>query len=139
MSYPFGRVGLLWIGQEFYETKEAFITEAYQLGISRRIGAIPKGFLVNRTWVWLAHRKGVCMPCGPCHGQSGQDDCPECEGQGVIDISAVFRAFKPMAIEYVVKGGESDEEIQRLIDRGITPVHIRRDEAVQSSYLPSEN
>jgi hypothetical protein len=64
LSVPFGRVGLLWIGEQFYPTPEAFIREADRLGISRRINAMPKGFIVGRTWVWLAHRKGICIQCG---------------------------------------------------------------------------
>ena len=40
--------------------------------------------------------------------------------------AAIFRAFKPTRIEKVVTGDEPDEEIDKLIQRGITPVKVER-------------
>lgn len=50
------RVGLIWIGEQFYPTADAFRQEAQDMGISRRISRVPKGFKVGKTWVMLAHR-----------------------------------------------------------------------------------
>ena len=36
----------------------------------------------------------------------------------------MIAVFVPTAIEYVVLGDESDEEIERLLARGITPVKV---------------
>jgi hypothetical protein len=47
-----GPVGLIWIGEQFYPTPQAFVAEAGRMGISRRIPAIPKGF----SWA----RPGCC-------------------------------------------------------------------------------
>ena len=41
-------------------------------------------------------------------------------------IPGIFQAFRPTAIEYVVTGKETEEEIEKLIERGITPVEIVR-------------
>ena len=43
------RVGLIWIGTQFYPTPEHFTVEAERLGISRRIKTIPRGFKVGKT------------------------------------------------------------------------------------------
>jgi hypothetical protein len=40
--------------------------------------------------------------------------------------AGIFQAFKPTAIEYVVKGDESEEELARKVKRGITLVRIER-------------
>lgn len=57
LFFPPDRAGLLWIGEKFYKTPEAFAKEARAQGISRRLPAIPKGFEVGKTLVLLAHRK----------------------------------------------------------------------------------
>jgi hypothetical protein len=38
----------------------------------------------------------------------------------------IFHMFKPSAVEYVVKGDESDEKLADLEKRGITPVKVER-------------
>jgi hypothetical protein len=51
------RVGLLWIGERFYPTPDHFQIEAAQLGISRGITAIPRGFEIGKHRVFFAHPK----------------------------------------------------------------------------------
>ena len=109
LSKPMGRVGLLWIGEAYYKTPADFQKEADTMGLSRRISRIPRGFKLGETWVWFAHRKAINNPDG-------------------THTAAVFRVFKPQRIEYVVRGTETDEEIERLVDRGITPVEVRKPE-----------
>jgi len=123
-----GIVGLLWIGEKFYQTPDKFNKEAYIQGVSRRISAIPKDFKAGETWVWLAHRKTITEICKNCSGtgKAYNDKCKVCNGEGFIYIPAVFQVFKPTAIEYVVKGNESEEEIEKLERRNITPVRINR-------------
>ncbi|MDI6854017.1 MAG: hypothetical protein QME75_10510 [Deltaproteobacteria bacterium] len=116
-SRPMGRVGLLWVGEKFYPTPADFNREAADLGISRRIPALPKGFSLGETWVFLAHRKAVYL------GHSGL--ASEYGGpEEHFYAPAIFRIFKPAAVEYVVRGDETPEQLQRLIDRGITPVKV---------------
>lgn len=102
-----GQAGLLWIDEKYYSSGAAFMREAVKLGISRRIPAIPRGFEIDETIVLLAHRKGI-----------------EGDGDGADGFPAIFAAFRPTRIEYVVKGDESDEELQALADRGITLVRV---------------
>lgn len=44
----FGKAGLLWIGEQYYKPPRDFITEADRLGVSRRIGAIPRQFEIGK-------------------------------------------------------------------------------------------
>lgn len=89
-----------------YRKKEATIQ-----GVSKRIAAVPKDFQLGVDWVLLAHRKAV-----PAMDPDGQ----------AIQLPGIFQAFKPTAIEYVVKGDESQEELERLAKRGITLVDVER-------------
>jgi hypothetical protein len=108
----FGKSGLIWIGERFYATPETFIEEANRMGVSRRVGAVPKGFVLGETWVFFAHRKAL-----PDH------DNPSVDSRH----PGIFEAFKPTAIEYVVTGDETTEELERIEDRGISLVAVERD------------
>lgn len=106
---PNTRIGMLWVGEKFYATPEAFMREAGAMGISRRISQVPKDFVVGETWIALAHRKGM--------------------SKGIVDgvatfAPAVFQMFQPDRIEYVVKGDESEEELDRLEARGLSLVRV---------------
>ena len=121
-SFPMGQVGLLWVGEKFYPTPADFTREAADMGISRRIPALPKGFKLGETWVFLAHRKGISM-------------CLEAEDgtQEEVFYPAIFRIFQPTAVEYVVRGDETPEELEKLIDRGITPVKVLSAEEAEAA------
>lgn len=99
-----GKAGLLWIGKASYKTPQDWLREAVQMGISRRIAAVPRAFVLGHTWVLMAHRKALV---------TGNEAQP-----GIIAY------FRPSRIEYVVKGDESEDELERLAKRGITLVEI---------------
>ena len=109
----FGMSGLIWIGERFYATPESFATEASNMGVSRRIHAVPNGFVLGETWVFFAHSKTV-----------PDEDNPSVEHRR----PGIFQMFKPSVIEYVVKGDESKEELARLEERGIDLVDVQRDD-----------
>lgn len=101
------RAGLLWVGSKFYSTPDAFTREAAAQGISRRIAQIPNDFKVGETLVFLAHREvEFCW---------GQDPYP-----------GIFAAFIPSAIEYILRGDETQAELERLMKQGCTLVGIER-------------
>ncbi len=52
------RAGLMWIGEAFY-TPEQFTREAREVGISKKVASIPRGFRLGRDIIYLAHRKAV--------------------------------------------------------------------------------
>ena len=103
---PPEQAALLWIGGKFY-TPESFTAETVSLGICRRIAQIPKALILGETLVLLAHRNiefGLLQECG----------------------SAIFAAFIPRAIEYVVHGQETPAELERLVKQGCTLVKVER-------------
>jgi hypothetical protein len=118
------RAGLIWVGASFYKTPTEFMAEAAVLGVSRRISAVPRGLKVGETWIALAHPKAVPGECE--HGAPVQAGCPNCPG----GISAgewrggVVTFFRPTAIEYVVKGTETEEELDKLEARGFRLVKV---------------
>lgn len=122
------RCGLLWIGEKFYRRPEDWTREVSEQGVSRRITGVPRGFGVGRDWVLVAHRKVVeveCRDCGP--SLVGPDkDCRTCGGSGRRWLPAIFHAFKPRRVEYVVEGNETEEELLKLKKQGVTPVRVRR-------------
>jgi hypothetical protein len=125
------RAGLIWIGEKFYPTPEAFMAEAAAMGVSRRVKAVPRGFEVGRDWVILAHRKAVpvrvidkatAISMSPIPGGVGLNASIDEEHPEFTP--GIITAFKPTAIEYVVKGNETEEEIAALEERGIQPVEV---------------
>jgi hypothetical protein len=113
MDGELGRVGLIWVGGKYYQNPEIFIREAFQMGISRRITAVPRGFKIGETCVLLAHREAIPP------ASFGADPTP-----------GIFGFFQPEAIEYIVSGEETPDELSKLENRGITLVEVRHIEDV---------
>lgn len=123
------RAGLIWIGEQHYKTPREFMAEAARMGVSRRITAVPREFVVGETWVLLGHRKAIERACGECGDEAAPDaECPVCEGTGYEHRPGIITAFLPTAIEYVVKGDETDDDIEALERRGLTPVRVVHDD-----------
>ena len=121
---PKKRVGLLWVGEMHYPTPQDFMREGMAQGISRRITSIPRDFVIGSTWILLAHRKTI----------------PILEPNGDVDATpGIFTAFIPHSIEYVVQPGDSDEKLESLIKRGITPVIVKKKEEQQDLDLYKED
>lgn len=105
------KIGLLWCGEMFYQSADHFIREANRMGISKRFSQLPKGFELGVTWIALAHRKAI----------------PVQKGKNVIFKPGIFRLFKPQRIEYIIKGTETEEQLDRLEKRGFTLINVIRD------------
>jgi hypothetical protein len=133
------RCGLLWIGEKFYSTPEEYLAEARAMGLSRRIQAVPHDFKLGETWVLLAHRKGITETCAACNGTMDKAwDCDKDRGfgdpppeaikcdcdDGKVYTPAIFSCYLPTAVEYIVKGDESEEELERLEKRGFSLVKV---------------
>jgi len=117
---PSGNEGLLWIGDKFY-SPDGFLKEAIALGVSRRIAAVPRGFELGKTIVYVAHRKAIKKVGFAVFGE----DIPEPEF-----VPGIFAAFRPTAIEKIVTETEARDEIEmkRLQKQGITPVVVPHDD-----------
>jgi len=86
--------GLLWVGNRYY-TPETFMAEAGQLGIMKKIKAIPKAFELGLTWVYLAHLRVT--------------------GYNKLGI---FTAFRPKGVDLVIGDAEQvPETAKRLAER----------------------
>lgn len=110
------RLWNIWIGESFYPTPEDFVKESMQpgpdgrpMGVSRRVNSIPKGFTIGETWVSLSHRF--------CKTGTTAEGLPELN-------PGIFQVWRPSFIEYVVKGTETDEELDRLEKRGFTLIKV---------------
>lgn len=131
-----GRHGLLWIGEKFYPTPEDWTRESHERGASRRLSAVPKDLVIGETYVMVAHRKVQSRPCPRCLGcgfaHPGKcsecpplgEKCPLCSGEGLEWAAGIFHVFKPTALEYIVKGDETDNELLDLTKRGFRLVNV---------------
>lgn len=115
------RLGLIWIGERHYKRTEDFNSEAVQMGISRRIKAIPRGFKVGETWVALAHIKAVRKEKPVPVGIGALPNMTDYE-----ESPGIFTAFRPSRIEFVVTEEMlKDPEVQERIEKqGLTPVVV---------------
>lgn len=125
------KVGLMWVGGKFYPSPEDFVKEAQRMGLSKRIAQIPKDLVVGKTWIWLAHR--MVMPA--IHDDECQAEHPDaaanpsacsCPDGPRVMTPGVFHAFVPTRIEYVVKGDETEAELDALEKRGLSLVKVER-------------
>jgi hypothetical protein len=120
------RAGLIWIGAKFYPTPEAFMHEAARMGVSRRISQVPRDLKVGETWIALAHPNAIPGECE--HGAPAGHPCSNCpDGESAGEWrGGVITFFRPTAIEYIVKGDETEEELDRLEARGFRLVKVER-------------
>lgn len=94
---------LMHVGKSFYKTPKDFINEANRMGVSKRISAVPKDFVLGKTWIFLAH--------------------PEAINNTSLGI---FYIFKPDKIEYTVTEEEYRDtaNMDKLRKRGLTPTPL---------------
>jgi hypothetical protein len=106
------KVGLLWIGEQFYPTPSSFQEEAAKMGISRRITAVPRGFKVGEHFVFLAHPK--------------MKEVVDPVTSDVSWVGGVFHVVKPQRIEKIITHSQSldEKEMKKLAAQGITPVIV---------------
>lgn len=95
------RVGLLWVGHAAYPSLAAFMHEMRLQGVSRRIGAWPRGLKVGVT---------ICMLAYPNHIVPGA-------GQ-------IFSCCRVEHVDYVLSGQESPEELGALDKQGYRLVRV---------------
>lgn len=128
------RAGLLWIGEQHYATPKLWLAEGKAMGFSRRIPAVPQGFVANETWVLAGHRKAI--PSGKIVANGPDDLCgtvydnlDAAQAAGATSWAdhytpGIFHLWVPTRIEYVVRGDETEDYLQGLADRGIEAVRV---------------
>ena len=108
------KIGLLWIGKKTYSVS-SFLKEAAARGVSRRIATVPRDLRIGDTWVALAIQSNFSLP------------------------SVIFSAFRVSGVDYIVKGGESDAELQRKVDSGIRLVNVILRDVVEVGLFEKQN
>ena len=112
---PKGLYALMFVGESFY-TPASFIKEAREMGVSKRIGKIPKWLKLGETWVLLAHKHVPIIP-------------EVMKENGLLlafDYKpAIFYAFKPQRIEKLIwKSKATERTLKKMEKAGLTPVII---------------
>lgn len=122
--------GLLWVGESFY-TPQSFIEEALDMGVSRRIAAVPRKLKLGETWVLFAHIKAVQkLPMEFDVEEFSDEELGEYNGRitavGNIEYApGIFYAFRPRRIEKLIwKSDAKPEYLEELEKAGITPIII---------------
>lgn len=115
--HPSSRGWMMWVGAEHYSPLD-FKTEAEQMGVSRRIPALPHDFRIGTDWVYLAHQHAV--------PPAKRDDLAFGDGDARGSAAGLFYAFQPARLEKIVRESEAADELamQRLREAGITPVPV---------------
>ena len=104
-----GSYGLLWVGERYY-SPENFIKEVLQMGVSRRIAAIPKDLKLGETWILFAHKHVI-----PFKNEKNEDDFKP----------AVFYVFIPTGLELLIwKSEATPEKLIELEKKHITAIVI---------------
>lgn len=108
-------VGLLWVGEKFYSETKDFIKEAVELGVSRRISAVPNDFVLGLHYVFLAHPEA--FPGG---------EPPEYKDAE----PGIFLLWKPERIEKIITQTMSKDKnlMATLTERDIAPVIVPDDD-----------
>lgn len=98
-AMPEGRHGILWIGEGYYKQPHDFLAEAQKMGVSRKVSAIPKGFKLGETVVYLAHRFAV-PPRKPV--SEAHTVLMKLAGATPEGTPGVFAIFKPSGVDLVI-------------------------------------
>lgn len=111
------RVGLIWIGTQFYPRPTDFMAEVHRMGMSRRIQAVPRGFKIGETWVFLAHPR--------IREVTDATDDTKTEWRG-----GIFHICRPDRIEKIITETDAADEAEmaKLAKVGITPVVVPDDD-----------
>lgn len=117
-----GRVGLMWVGERYYPTPNVFLLEAENIGICKKIAAVPKDIKLRETWILLAH-PAVIPPVLKVEPAAEEELSVVANPEPKYD-PAIFYAFQPIRIEKLVSDKTPQAELQKLSERGITPVPI---------------
>ena len=112
----YNKAGLIWIGEKFYKTPAEFTRESVDMGVSRRITAVPKGFKVGEHFVLVAHPKAVLLKSVQREDELAGVTHDDTFGPGI------FHVFRPSRIEKILADTSSPEERQEWTDRGFTVV-----------------
>jgi hypothetical protein len=117
---PDDTVGFItWVGKAYYDKPSAFVAEAVQMGVSKRIPQVPRGLKPGETPVYVAHPALPQEDVKQWLNSWGDEKRENYAG-------AIFTAFVPDRVEYLVWESEAKdtEKMDALRKRGLTIVPI---------------
>ena len=128
---PLDNVGVIMlVGAQFYKTPADFMLESVTQGVSRRIPFIPKGMVIGKTVVYLAHKDAVIKEPKVTMGE----EKPINGNPNIVSVTkttepqtalGIFSAFVPRRVEKLIWQSEATPvTLADLEKRGITPVII---------------
>ncbi len=142
---------IMGVGERHY-TPESFIKEAMEMGVSKRISAIPRNLVVGKSVVFLSHKKAIvhktmkCPKCKSdkvvsCPGSINKEPladinyiCQGCLLEFEIPLSeetyqhGIFYALKPQRIEKIYWTTEDTPELREKCEKqGVAPVFLMPD------------
>lgn len=133
---PSDELGLTWVGQKFYGSPDEWTKEAVRMGVSKRIASIPKGLVVGKTLVMVAH------PCAI----ATKKEVPAAEGEllGKEEVTyspGIFHAFVPKRVELVVTPSmEAEDWVKELVEKqGVTLVRVPEDDPDHAPKMPKKS
>ncbi len=116
------------------------------MGVSRRIRNIPREFEPGKTWVAVAHIEAIPVvgahelnilslhdaqaecSCGQWSlshtGEMTETQVKKAFAKHLRGKPGIFQVFRPSHVEYVVRGDETEEDLEALRERGIVLVDV---------------
>lgn len=125
VCFPGDKAYLMWVGSEY--TPQSFVTEAGNMGVSKRIPAIPADLKVGEDWVFLAYLK--LIPTGKKSYLLPFNDPEDLKGKKGFE-PGIFYAFRPTRLEMIVTKSQSQdaEKMKLLRVKGIVLVIVPDDD-----------
>lgn len=118
---------IMGVGKRYYATPEAFIREGLNMGISKRIGAVPRDFKLGITWVYLAHPEAA-NHINRVVADVVFDDQVRGMQYKMLEYEkapGIFAAVRPTRLEMLIYEKDNTEETRQALEkRGITPVIV---------------
>lgn len=122
------KAGLMWVGEKFYKTPGDFLKEGVEMGVSKRIKAIPRDFIVGETYVLLAHPKAVHVRHNPPIQKENDEGQMEMVSEEFKP--GIFSVFRPTAVEMLITEKQATKtKLKELEKRGIKPIVVPNDDA----------
>lgn len=123
VCWPPGDGWLMWVGESY--TPESFIREALDMGISKRIPALPVEMKLHQDWVYLAYAK--LLP------KKGKDMLLPFGGEESRRYGfkpGVFYVFRAQRLELIVTETQAQDEeaMKELKRKNIHPVAVPDDD-----------
>lgn len=121
---PKDKLGLMWTGEKFYKTPQDWSLEAAKLGVSKRVATIPKGLVLGKTWIFVAHPKGVD------EAYMSKEEGELCETLKHRFKPGIFHVFVPKRVELIVTPSMAQEDwVKEMVEKqGVTLVHVPEDD-----------